>query len=541
MGKTEEGQEKDDDYRNEESSDTDQQQPSLDEKGRNGPPDEPSSKPSQPQPSEHEDEEEEPNVVNWDGPNDPHNPRNWPTKAKIFNLLLVILLTLLTPLASSMFAPGVPEVLQDFRTGSTTLAEFVVSIYILGFAIGPLLISPMSEMYGRIPVYIVCNVMFEIFTVACAVSSSLNQLIVFRFFAGCFGVCPVTLGGASISDLMDQDKRGVAMSLFGMGPLLGPVIGPVAGAYLAAAEGWRWTFWLIAIAVSGLIYRPYTSLVCLLMEGKFGVCAIAHAALCRETYAPVLLARKTKRLQKETGNQDLRSKLDDGLPNKTRFSRAMVRPFKMLLFSPIVSLMALYVAFVYGILYLLYTTFTFVFQQYYGFSDGDVGLTYIASGIGMFIGLFLIGGSSDRILKRLAAKHGGELKPEYRLIPLMFTAWTIPVGLFIYGWTAQYNEQWAVPLFGTLLFGVGMIAALICVQQYLIDAFTIYAASAVAANTVLRSIVGGVLPLAGLSMYDALGLGWGNSLLAFIALAMVPIPFAFYIWGEKFRKRPISL
>ncbi|KAI7173486.1 hypothetical protein KC316_g10612, partial [Hortaea werneckii] len=210
MGKTEERKCKDHDYLNEESSDTDQQQPALDEKGRNGSPDELPSKPSHPQPSQHEDEEEEdPNVVDWDGPNDPHNPRNWPTKAKIFNLLLVILLTLLTPLASSMFAPGVPEVLQDFRTGSTTLAEFVVSIYILGFAIGPLLISPMSEMYGRIPVYIVCNILFEIFTIACAVSSSLNQLIVFRFFAGCFGVCPVTLGGASISDLMDQDKRGV--------------------------------------------------------------------------------------------------------------------------------------------------------------------------------------------------------------------------------------------------------------------------------------------------------------------------------------------
>lgn len=236
MGKNDEGKEKDDDYRNEESSDTDQQQHVHDEKGRNGSPDDPSPKPSvNPQASEHEDEDEEeqdPNIVDWDGPNDPHNPRNWPTRAKIFNLLLVILLTLMTPLASSMFAPGVPEVLQDFRTGSTTLAEFVVSIYILGFAIGPLLISPMSEMYGRIPVYIVCNILFEIFTIACAVSSSLNQLIVFRFFAGCFGVCPVTLGGASISDLMDQDKRGVAMSLFGMGPLLGPVVCAFSGALL---------------------------------------------------------------------------------------------------------------------------------------------------------------------------------------------------------------------------------------------------------------------------------------------------------------------
>ncbi|KAI7438167.1 hypothetical protein KC336_g2991, partial [Hortaea werneckii] len=222
MGKNDEGKEKDDDYPNEESSETDQQQHIHDEKGRNGSPDESSSKPINPDDHDKQEEEEEgkeddPNIVDWDGPNDPHNPRNWPTRAKIFNLLLVILLTLLTPLASSMFAPGVPQVLQDFRTGSTTLAEFVVSIYILGFAVGPLLISPMSEMYGRIPVYIVCNIMFEIFTIACAVSTSLTQLIVFRFFAGCFGVCPVTLGGASISDLMDQDKRGAAMSLFGMG------------------------------------------------------------------------------------------------------------------------------------------------------------------------------------------------------------------------------------------------------------------------------------------------------------------------------------
>ncbi|KAI7369807.1 hypothetical protein KC336_g20977, partial [Hortaea werneckii] len=218
MGTNDEGKEKDDDYQNEGLSETDQQQHIHDEKGRIGSYDEPSSKPINPDDHDKQDEEEkDPNIVDWDGPNDPHNPRNWPTRAKIFNLLLVILLTLLTPLASSMFAPGVPQVLQDFRTGSTTLAEFVVSIYVLGFAVGPLLISPMSEMYGRIPVYIVCNIMFEIFTIACAVSTSLTQLIVFRFFAGCFGVCPVTLGGASISDLMDQDKRGAAMSLFGMG------------------------------------------------------------------------------------------------------------------------------------------------------------------------------------------------------------------------------------------------------------------------------------------------------------------------------------
>jgi multidrug resistance protein len=342
-----------------------------------------------------------------------------------------------------MFAPGVPQVLSEFRTTATAIPEFVVSVYILGFAIGPLVISPLSEVYGRWPVYTVCNIFFLVFTIACAVASSVGQLIAFRFFAGCFGVCPITLGGATISDLMTQEKRGAAGAFFGIGPLLGPVIGPIAGGYLADAEGWRWTFWVLAIA--------------------YGVFTVTHAVFCRETYSVVLLARKTKRLQKETGNMDLRSAQDDGLPMKTRITRAMIRPFKMLLRSPIVSLMAIYAAFVYGVLFLLYTTFTFVFTEYYDFSSANVGLTYLGSGIGMVLGIVLIGAISDKLLKSQAAKHNGELRPEYRLLPLMYMGWLTPVGLFIYGWTIQYHIHWVVPLFGTLLFGIGIVAAFTCI------------------------------------------------------------------------------
>lgn len=220
--------------------------------------------------------------------------------------------------------------------------------------------------------------------------------------------------------------------------------GPLCGSYISASIGWRWTFWIITLA--------------------YALVTVLHALFCRETYAPVLLARKAARLQKSTGNDQLRSKMDQGLTKKERMKRAVVRPLKMLALSPIVSLMAVYVALVYGVLYLLYTTFTFVFQEYYGFSAANVGLVYIGSGIGMLLGLVLIGGASDRLLKSKAAKHGGELKPEYRLLPLMFVAWLVPAGLFIYGWTVQYRIQWAAPLFGTLLFGLGIIAALICIQ-----------------------------------------------------------------------------
>ncbi|GAB7344031.1 hypothetical protein MBLNU457_1953t1 [Dothideomycetes sp. NU457] len=460
----------------------------------------------------------DPHIVDWDGPDDPQNPLNWTKNKKGIAVFVLSMLTLVTPLASSMFAPGVPSVMKEFGTTSQTLAEFVVSVYILGFAIGPLLISPLSEMWGRYPVYIVTYFCFIIFTIACAVAKDMGSLIVFRFFSGCFGVTPVTIGGGTIADLFPAERRGAVMAIWAMGPLLGPVIGPVAGGYLSASMGWRWVFWIIAIAA--------------------GFFAILCAIFTRETYAPVILARKAKRLRKQTGNPDLRSKLDTGLTSKEMLLRAIIRPSKMLLFSPIVLLMSIYMSVIYGLLYLLFTTFTFVFEQNYGFTEDNVGLVYIAMGIGMLLGLAFLGFISDRLSKKLAAKNNnGVMKPEYRLPPLIVGGFFIPVGMFIYGWGTDKQVQWAVPLLGTLFVGMGIIAAFMCIQTYLIDAFTVYAASAIAANTVLRSIFGAFLPLAGLDMYDALGLGWGNSLLGFIALGLIPIPGLFYKYGEHIRTR----
>ena len=153
------------------------------------------------------------------------------------------------PLASSIFAPGIPEVMQDFGSNNINLASFVVSVYVLGYAFGPLIIAPMSELYGRLKVYHVCNVLFVIFSVACAVSSSLNMLIGFRFLAGIVGVCPLTIGGGSIADMIIQERRGRVMAIWALGPLMGPTIGPVVGGFVSHSIGWRWTFWIVSIAV----------------------------------------------------------------------------------------------------------------------------------------------------------------------------------------------------------------------------------------------------------------------------------------------------
>lgn len=154
-----------------------------------------------------------------------------------------------SPLSSSAFAPGVPLVLAEFNNYSSILATFVVSIFILGFATGPLLIAPLSEMYGRLKIYHCCNVLFVVFTIACAVASSFEQLLAFRFLAGFAGVATVTCGSGSIADMIPREQRGVAISVWSSGPLFGPIVGPVIGGFLVEAKGWRWAFWLVAILV----------------------------------------------------------------------------------------------------------------------------------------------------------------------------------------------------------------------------------------------------------------------------------------------------
>ncbi|KAF2790704.1 MFS general substrate transporter [Melanomma pulvis-pyrius CBS 109.77] len=457
----------------------------------------------------------DPNIVDWDGPDDPENPMNWPVKKKWRLIFILALVTLVTPLASSFFAPGVPQVMKSFGATSNIIAALVVSIYILGFAIGPLIIAPMSELVGRYHIYNICNLLFVIFTIACAVSSNMNMLIAFRFLAGCVGSSPVTIGGGTIADIFPRDQRAGAMAIWAMGPLLGPVVGPVCGGFLVQAKGWRWVFWILAI------FSAFFAMLLL--------------TLTNETYAPAILERKAARLRKSTGNPNLRSRLKSPIPPKELFIMSIVRPMKMLIFSPIVFLMSLYVAINYGILYLLFTTITFVFEDQYHFSSGAVGLAFIGTGVGMLSGMAALGIMSDKIIKKQEAK--GNVKPEHRL-PLLLTlpgGIALPLGIFLYGWTADKHVHWIAPIIGTAFIGLGNLTGMMTIQTYLVDAFTVHAASAIAANTVLRSMFGAFIPLAGLSLYDKLGLGWGNSLLGFVGLVIIPVPIFFRYYGERIR------
>jgi MFS family permease len=211
----------------------------------------------------------------------------------------------------------------------------------------------------------------------------------------------------------------------------------------------------------------------------------------------------------------------------------------MLFLSPIVAVFSVYLGIVYGYLYLLFTTIPSVYQSTYHFSQGAAGLTYLGIGVGSLIGLLIFGTISDKILIYLTKRNNGVGEPEFRMPPLIPGSLFIPIGLFWYGWSAEKQLHWMMPIVGTGLVGFGMLASFLPIQTYLVDAFTEHAASVTASMTVVRSLIGAFLPLAGPAMYARLGLGWGNSMLGFISLAMLPLPVVFYYYGKRIRTYPM--
>ena len=215
--------------------------------------------------------------------------------------------------------------------------------------------------------------------------------------------------------------------------------------------------------------------------------------LMQETYAPVILARKTARLRKETGNLELRSKLDSGLSTRDLFLFSIIRPAKMLTQSTICFAISLYVAITYSYLYILFTTFTAVFTNQYGWHGGVLGLSFLGLGIGSLIGQFVFTHFSNATVAKHLAR--GDFKPEHRLHMMTIGGFFLPVGLFWYGWSVQAQTHFMVPIVGTGVMGFGLLMTFMPANTYLVDVFTVHAASAMAASTVLRSLFAAFIPL----------------------------------------------
>ena len=382
--------------------------------------------------------------------------------------------------------------------------------------------APLSELYGRQVLFFGTYGALTAFNAGAAGSQNIWTLIILRFFAGAFGSSPLTNAGGVIADMFPAAQRGLALSIFAAAPFMGPTLGPIAGGFLGESQGWRWVEGLMAI-FTGVIW----------IIGTFTI---------PETYAPVLLRARATALQKQTGKV-YRSKLEKAgaKPSiKQSFKIALSRPWILLIKEPIVLLLSIYMAIIYGTLYLMFGAFPIVFQRERHWSEGIGGLAFLGVAFGMIVAVVYTIFDNDRyrnIENACKAKGQRGAPPEARLPPSMIGSIFIPLGLFVFAWTNYPSIHWIVCIIFTAPFGFGMVLVFLSIMNYLIDAYTIYAASVLAANSVLRSSFGAAFPLFTTYMYDSLGIHWASSIPAFLALACVPFPFLFFKYGTAIRMK----
>ena len=481
--------------------------------------------------------------VAWDGPDDPMNPKNRGVLRKWTIVVTLACGSLCVTCGSSLYTSIYPQMNKEF--GSSRIeATLGLSLFVFGLGLSPMILGPLSEFYGRRPIYILAYIFFTIWLVPCAVATNIQTMLIARFFSGLSGSAFLSVAGGTVGDLFARHQLQGPMLLYSASPFFGPGIGPVIGGFINYNASWRWSFYVL------LIWS--------------GLTLVAVTLLVPETYSPVLLRRKAQIKRKETGDEQFKAPIETH--QKSIFwtiVRSLYRPFLLLTLDPMCFNLCLFSAILLGILYLFFGTFDLVFTNVYGFNQWQVGLTFFGLLTGMIVALL-----SDPIWHfnylRLLRNHNDTThthdsagsststsqpekedidytimhsEPEFRLPPAIIGGWLSTFGLFIFAWTIYPSIHWLVPLIGAALFGCGMILVFSGVFTFLVEAFPLFAASALSANAFARSTFAGAFPLFGVQMYEKLGYHWATTLLAVLTLLCAPFPYLFFVYGKKLRGR----
>ncbi|THC98503.1 hypothetical protein EYZ11_002011 [Aspergillus tanneri] len=377
------------------------------------------------------------------------DPKKWPLRRKWKAMLGISSFVLMSPLSSTIVAPSLPSIARDLSISQPAEQSMVLSIFVLPYAFGPLIAGPLSEMYGRVRVIQSWNLLYLVFNTACGAAPSKSAMLAFRFLAGFFGSATLGIGGGTLSDLFTAEERGKAVAIYSVIPLLSPVIGPIVGGFIAQHISWHWAFYIaslldVIIQILGIYFLEETEAL-----------------------------------------KGLRSRL------RTNLGRAAL----LLTTQPIVQVFALYNAFLYGIIYILYTIFPDLYTEVYHESEGIVGLHYLSMGVGMTIAAQGFTYVNDRIFASLKTRYSGVRLPEFRVPPMGPATLLLAGGLFWYGWSAQYKLHWIMPDIGSGLFCIGAVVCGISANAYIIDTYGKFSASALAAVGTLRSLTAFGFPL----------------------------------------------
>ena len=339
-----------------------------------------------------------------------------------------------------------------------------------------------------------------------------------RFFGGMFDSAPLAVIGGALADFWGPVERGFALGLFSGATFIGPVAGPIVGGFVTQSSlGWRWTAWLT-----------------LILAGSFGTLAFF---ICSESYAPLLLERKASKIRYETKNRTIHACADESrVEMHDIIHRYLYRPFKMLALEPILVLVTLYMSFIYGMIYLFFESYPISFQESRGCNAGMGALPFIGLIRGVVLAVGIIVYHSDTRFRRRMEENGGKSVPEERLIPMIIGAFLLPIGLFWFAWTSDPNISWVPQVLAGIPIGAGGQMIFLQGLSYIIDVYLMHANSAIAANTLVRSLAGAGFPLFATAMYHTLGVPWATSLLGFLTVAFLPLPILCYVYGRKIRK-----
>ncbi|KAG4269960.1 hypothetical protein FPRO04_11916 [Fusarium proliferatum] len=498
-----------------------------------------------------EEEAQSGDVVDFEGDSDTHNPQNWPMGKKVYTTALWALTTCWITFASAIYSAGTAEISEEFHV-SYEVANAGTSLLIFGFALGPMLWAPLCEVYGRKWPALAPYFISAAFAFGTATAKDIQTILITRFFAGVFGSSPISITGGSIVDIWTPRQRGTPMVCYGItiaaAPTLGPIIG---GAFIASGCGWRWTEYLTGIV----------------MMVQF----VLDALWLDESHADVLLTRKASRLRRSTGNFSLHAKWEETSPTfKSLLSTYLVRPFQMLL-DPICLLLTIYTSFVYGkhykypqpkfkrylccasivtflnpadswglfpaILYASLESFALEYGRFRRWGPVVSQLPFLSLLIGCLFAAAANIFNNIYYGKKLVANNFKPV-PEARLPPMMVGGFAFSAGLFLFGWTSVEHVSSPWPsIIGVFLTGVGFTTIFQSSLQYLVDTFTRYSASAIAANTFVRSMAAGAFPLFVWPMYEKIGIDWGSTIFACISVLLLPAPFLFFKWGYRIRAR----
>ncbi|KAL2786673.1 major facilitator superfamily domain-containing protein [Aspergillus keveii] len=450
--------------------------------------------------------EDDPFIVEFHK-DDPGNPMNWSEVRKWWITTIVTFSVFAVTFTSSAYSVSAEKVFQDF--------DISTEVFTLGLSL--------SELYGRQPLWITTHIAMVAFLGGSAGSRNIETLLILRFFAGTFGGSPLVNSGGTIADIFPPAQRGLALTIYCVAPFLGPILGPIIGGFVSQSAGWRW--------VQGL---------CTIFIGVVGILGVIFVP---ETYGPVLLQRRAEKLAQSDGKVYV-SVLEKNQGKKKPaevFKRALFRPWIFLFLEPIVLIASLYMAIIYGTVYMFMGAMPIVYNEQRGWSAGIGGLSFLGIMVGIILGLgYAIwdnNGRYTRLFKKSMATTRLPPDAETRLPPAILGGIALPIGMFVFAWTNAPSIHWSVSIILSAPFGFGCVLVILPIMNYLIDSYTIYAASVLAAAAIFRSIIGAVFPLFTAQMYHTLGIHWASSVPAFWTLLCAPFPVFMWRYGAAVRLR----